>query len=103
MSNTLIIHPRVEASFRFRPTDYVAAEPPYIEAGRTTLSAWKGITRPASIRVLTTLEFLVAYDWRGSNKFQEEENLGFLRMYLQKYPEVAHYFEGIGPTYWGDI
>lgn len=98
----MMIHPRIESSLSFRPIDIVQTEPPYTEARRTTYAAWSGRTRPASIKILTTLEFLLAYDWRGSNKFQEEENLQFLRMYIDHYPAIMDHFQDVGPTQWDE-
>lgn len=87
----LMIHPRVEMSLSFRPDRVVFVPPGAVEAHTKPVPGWER---------MTVLEFLTSYDWRGSNKFQEEENLQFLRMYMDKYPEIAHHFEDIGPTEW---
>lgn len=97
MSNTLMIHSSIESSFKFQPDRKVWYHPDGTEA--------YGNPHPDKYLMQsgTVLEFLVSYDWRGSNRFQEEENLEFLRLYIHRYPEVAEWFVGIGPTYWEDI
>lgn len=86
-----IVHPRVEASLCMGPGTLVYPQGQGIEA------ATEGSGKPT-----TLLEFLQNYDYRGSNQFQEEENLEFLRLYLKKYPQIMESFpkDILIPTEW---
>lgn len=79
-----MIHPRVESSFQFHPNMRVWISYSGVEAYADPDNLMEGVT---------VLEFLKGYDWKGSNEFQEQENLEFLRMYLDRYPAIRHHFD----------
>ena len=102
-----VVHPRIRGSYRFRPTDIVYS---YIEDGtglfwvdavRTVPEEWR--SRRDWIE-LTVLDYLLHYNFRGSNRFQEEENLQFLAAYLDRYPEIRGEFREdiLVPSGWED-
>lgn len=88
MRDILVIHPRVTGSLLFRPEDMILWNDEEVEAERPTYENESADFENYG----TTLEFLLQYDYRGSNPFQEQENLGFLRLWLDRYPEVRHHF-----------
>lgn len=92
MWEILMIHPRVESSLRYSPDNMVYAIQGGVEAYKKCLGE--------DYIPMTVATFLLNYDWRGSNRFQEEENLEFLRLYIGRYPEISSLLAGIGPTEW---
>lgn len=86
-----VLHPRVTGSLLFHPEDRVLWKEGGTEAVRVEDDYFppldSGYTHNSSVRA-----FLLQYDFRGSNQFQEEENLAFLALYFSRYPEVRSHF-----------
>lgn len=94
-----VIHPRIEGALRISPSRSLWVRPEglglHIEASTSPVEGYVH---------LTTLDYLLQYDFRGSNRYQEEENLEFLRLYLEKYPEIRQQFRTdiLRPTEWDE-
>ena len=80
---TFTIHPRIESSLKVGPGAIVWSRPDLDEAYLSEVED----TTPQ-----TALDFLLEYDFRGRNRFQQEENLEFLRLYFDRYPGIRKYF-----------
>lgn len=91
-----VVHPRVETSLRYSPLIGVW----YVPSGTEAY-----VDPPPDKYLYNTgsvLDFLLQYDFRGMNRFQEQENLEFLRLYMERYPEIREHFREdiLDPTAW---
>lgn len=95
---TFIVHPRIESSFRVAPGAILHVRR-ILDAGGldTEFLDIEGDTAPPRVgvptREITVLDYLLQYDFRGMNHLQQEENLEFLRLYFERYPEIREYFQ----------
>lgn len=98
-SRKFVLHSRVESSLRMAPGLMVWWYPGDTEAvvieSHLVFSSWSTCSG-------TVLQFLKQYDFRGSNRYQEEENLEFLRLYGERYPQIWEHLPNdiLQPTDW---